>query len=138
MTQQRILPAIWTAATMLFIGLVPQLMADVKAESNETDWAQTNGLYGGRVYTLYATPEGVLFAGMEYAVFSVQRISAILGHPLILDCPMNPERASMVQFLRKREVPSTPVVAGYMRQQTMGTRGITFQPSKSVWQLAVL
>ena len=67
MTQQRILPAIWIAATMLFIGLVPQLMADVKAESNETDWAQTNGPYGGRVYTLYATPEGVLFAGMEYA-----------------------------------------------------------------------
>ncbi len=65
MIRQRILPLIWIAATVLFIGLVPQPMADVNVEFNETDWVQTNGPYGGHVYTLYATPEGVLFAGMS-------------------------------------------------------------------------
>lgn len=53
----------WIAVTMFLIGLVSQLTADVNTKSNENDWAQTNGPYGGEINALYATPEGVLFAG---------------------------------------------------------------------------
>ena len=53
--------AFWIAATMFFIGSVLQIGAD------ENDWVQTNGPYGGRISALYATPEGVLFAGTEGA-----------------------------------------------------------------------
>lgn len=60
-------PALWIVVTILFIGLVPQLRADANAKSIERDWVQTNGPYGGHVDTLYATPEGVLFAGMRGA-----------------------------------------------------------------------
>lgn len=48
---------------MFFVCLVPQLSADMNAQSNENEWVQTNGPYGGEINTLYATPEGVLFAG---------------------------------------------------------------------------
>ena len=57
------LPVLWIATVMFFVGLAPQLKADVGSKSNEDDWVQTNGPYGGEVFTLYATPEGVLFAG---------------------------------------------------------------------------
>ena len=63
MTRQRMLPVFWIATVMFFVGLAPQLSADVNAESNENEWVPTNGPYGGDVNTLYATPEGVLFAG---------------------------------------------------------------------------
>jgi photosystem II stability/assembly factor-like uncharacterized protein len=63
MLQQRILPALWIAVITFFIGFVPQMMADVNTKSDENGWMQTNGPYGGSIYTLYATPEGVLFAG---------------------------------------------------------------------------
>lgn len=53
--------AFWFAAMMLLIGFVLQIGAD------ENDWVQTNGPYGGRISALYATPEGVLFAGTEGA-----------------------------------------------------------------------
>ena len=49
---------VWVAATVLLIGLVPQLRADVNG-----GWIQTNGPYGGEVRALYAAPKGVLFAG---------------------------------------------------------------------------
>ena len=61
MKQQRMLPALWIAATVLFISFVPQIRAD------ENDWIQTNGPYGGSIRALYATPEGVLFAGTSGA-----------------------------------------------------------------------
>lgn len=57
------LPVLWIATVMFFVGLGPQLTADVNDESNENDWVQTNGPYGGEINSLYATPEGVLFAG---------------------------------------------------------------------------
>ena len=63
MPQQRIFRVVWIVTTMLFIGLAQRLSADVNAEPNENDWLQTNGPYGGEINTLYATPEGVLFAG---------------------------------------------------------------------------
>ena len=63
MLPQRMFPVVWILTTLLFIGLAPQLSSDVNAGSNENDWVQTNGPYGGEVNTLYATPEGVLFAG---------------------------------------------------------------------------
>ena len=52
---------------MFFIGFVPQMRADVNTKPDENDWVQTNGPYGGSIYTLYATPEGVLFAGTDGA-----------------------------------------------------------------------
>lgn len=58
-----VLPVLWIATVMFFIGLGLQLEADVGSKSNEDDWVQTNGPYGGEINTLYATPEGVLFAG---------------------------------------------------------------------------
>ena len=58
-----VLPVLWIATVMFFIGLALQLKADVGSKSNEDDWVQTNGPYGGEINTLYATPEGVLFAG---------------------------------------------------------------------------
>ena len=67
MVRKRILPVIWIVATVLFIGFVPLIEADVNAASNENDWMPTNGPYGGHIYTLYATPEGVLFAGVSGA-----------------------------------------------------------------------
>ncbi|RKU15474.1 hypothetical protein C6500_20025 [Candidatus Poribacteria bacterium] len=63
MIQQRRLLVFWVATIMFFVGLTPQLKADVGSKSNEDDWAQTNGPYGGEINTLYATPEGILFAG---------------------------------------------------------------------------
>lgn len=67
MIQQKMLSAFWIAAMMLLIGFVPQMRADVNAASNENDWVPTNGPYGGHIDTLYATPEGVLFAGTSGA-----------------------------------------------------------------------
>ena len=58
-----VLSVLWIATAMFFIGLALQLKADVGSKSNEDDWVQTNGPYGGEINTLYATPEGVLFAG---------------------------------------------------------------------------
>ena len=49
---------IWIAATVILIGLVSQVRADVNG-----GWVQTNGPYGGEVRALYAAPKGVLFAG---------------------------------------------------------------------------
>ena len=60
---QRRLPIPWITVMVFFIGLVAQLTADVNTKSNENDWAQTNGPYGGEINALYATPEGVIFAG---------------------------------------------------------------------------
>ena len=57
----------WVAVMMLFIGLVLQLRADVDTKSNENDWVQTNGPYGGYIRAIYATPDGVLFAGTNSA-----------------------------------------------------------------------
>lgn len=57
------LPVLWIATVIFFIGLALQLKADVGSKSDEADWVQTNGPYGGEINTLYATPEGVLFAG---------------------------------------------------------------------------
>ncbi len=57
------LPILWIATVTFFVGLTPQLKADVGSKSNGNDWVQTNGPYGGEINTLYATPEGVLFAG---------------------------------------------------------------------------
>ena len=54
---------LWIATVMFFVGLAPHLSADVNTKSNENEWVQTNGPYGGEVKTLYATPEGVIFAG---------------------------------------------------------------------------
>ena len=34
---------------------------------NRSEWTQTNGPYGGNLLTLYATPEGALFAGTDGA-----------------------------------------------------------------------
>lgn len=62
-TFQRRLPVPWIVVTVFLIGLVSQLTADVNTKSNGNDWVQTNGPYGGEINTLYATPEGVLFAG---------------------------------------------------------------------------
>ena len=67
MIQQRMLPVFWITTILFFVGLTPQLKADVGSKSNEDDWAQTNGPYGGEVNTLYSTPEGVLFAGTDGA-----------------------------------------------------------------------
>lgn len=67
MTRKRILPVIWIVATVFFIGFVPLIVVDVNAASNENDWVPTNGPYGGHIDTLYATPEGVLFAGVRGA-----------------------------------------------------------------------
>lgn len=67
MIQQRRLPVFWVATIMFFFGLTPQLKADVGSKSNANDWAQTNGPYGGEINALYATPEGVLFAGTDGA-----------------------------------------------------------------------
>ena len=52
---------------MLFIGFVPQIRADTNTKSDEKDWVQTNGPYGGSISAIYATPEGVLFAGTDGA-----------------------------------------------------------------------
>lgn len=52
---------------MLFIGFVPQIRADVNTKPDGNDWVQTNGPYGGSIHTLYATPDGVLFAGTDGA-----------------------------------------------------------------------
>ncbi len=67
MIQQRMLSALWIAVMMLLIGFVPLIVVDVNAASNENDWVPTNGPYGGHIDTLYATPEGVLFAGVRGA-----------------------------------------------------------------------
>ena len=67
MGRKRILPVIWIVTTVLFIGFVPLIEADVNAAPNENDWVPTNGPYGGTIDTLYATPEGVLFAGTSGA-----------------------------------------------------------------------
>lgn len=67
MKQQRILSVIWIAATVICIGLVPQLSADEHAEPNKSNWVQTNGPYGGEILAFYAAPKGVLFAGTEGA-----------------------------------------------------------------------
>ncbi|MDE0468945.1 MAG: hypothetical protein OYL97_17990 [Candidatus Poribacteria bacterium] len=67
MIRERILPVIWIVTTVLFIGFVPLIGADVNAASNENDWVPTNGPYGGHIDTLYVTPEGVLFAGVRGA-----------------------------------------------------------------------
>ena len=67
MIRKRILPVIWIVTTVLFIGFVPLIGADVNAASNENDWVPTNGPYGGHIDTLYATPDGVLFAGVRGA-----------------------------------------------------------------------
>ena len=61
------LSALWIAVMMLLIGFVPLIVVDVNAASNENDWVQTNGPYGGHIDTLYATPEGILFAGTRGA-----------------------------------------------------------------------
>ena len=63
----RQLLVLWIAATVLFIGLVLQGKTDVSTASNKDDWMQTNGPYGGDIFALYATPEGVLFAGTNGA-----------------------------------------------------------------------
>ena len=61
---QRIELVIWITVTMLFIGLVPQLRADVEnAENNSNGWVQTNGPYGGKILAIHEAPKGVLFAG---------------------------------------------------------------------------
>ena len=52
---------------MLFIGFVPQIWADVNTKPDENDWVQTNGPYGGSISAIYATPDGVLFAGTDGA-----------------------------------------------------------------------
>lgn len=67
MIRKRILSVIWIVTTVLFIGFVPLIGADVNAASNENDWMPTNGPYGGHIDALYATPEGVLFAGVRGA-----------------------------------------------------------------------
>ena len=67
MIRQKMALTLWVIAMMLFIGFVPQMRADVNTESNDNDWVPTNGPYGGHVYSLYATPEGVLFAGISGA-----------------------------------------------------------------------
>ena len=54
---------LWIVTTVLFIDFVPLIRADATTASNENDWVQTNGPYGGEINTLYATPEGLLFAG---------------------------------------------------------------------------
>ena len=54
---------LWIVTTVLFIDFVPLIGADATTASNENDWVQTNGPYGGDINTLYATPEGLLFAG---------------------------------------------------------------------------
>ena len=54
---------LWIVTTVLFIDFVPLIGADATTASNENDWVQTNGPYGGEINTLYVTPEGVLFAG---------------------------------------------------------------------------
>ena len=61
------LPTLWIAAAMLFIGLVPQVRADEHAAPDESGWVQTNGPYGGEILALYAAPKGVIFAGTEGA-----------------------------------------------------------------------
>ena len=61
MIQHRMLPSLWIAIMILFIGTVLQIEADEKG------WVQTNGPYGGHVSTLYATSEGVLFVGTHGA-----------------------------------------------------------------------
>ena len=38
-------------------------------ESDKGNWTQTKGPYGEAIYTLHATPEGVLFAGAEKGIF---------------------------------------------------------------------
>lgn len=60
-------PVLWITATMFFIGLVPQLTADVEIKPNKDDWIQTNGPYGGYIRVIYITPDGVLFAGTDSA-----------------------------------------------------------------------
>ncbi len=67
MVRKSILPVIWIVTTVLFSGFVPLIGADVNAVSNESSWVQTNGPYGGHIDTLYATPEGILFAGVRDA-----------------------------------------------------------------------
>ena len=62
-TFQWILPVLWVAVTVIFIGLAPQIRADENAEPNESGWVQTNGPYGGDIGALYAAPKGVLFVG---------------------------------------------------------------------------
>ena len=58
---------VWVAATVMLIGLVPQLGADESIEPNTSGWGQTNGPYGGEILTIYAAPKGVLFVGTEGA-----------------------------------------------------------------------
>ena len=133
-------PVIWIAAAMLFIGLVPQLRADAHTEPNESDWVQTNGPYGGEILAIYAAPKGVLFAGTEGRVSSVQRIAVILGHPPILDYTMNRERVLRV-FLRwcKREgrfMLGRGVLCTHQRM--VAIHGIRFQTSKRMNPSVVL
>ena len=58
---------LWIITTVLFIGFVPLIEADVNAASNENGWVQTNGPYGGEILAFYAAPKGVLFVGTEGA-----------------------------------------------------------------------
>ena len=60
---RNVLFTLWIVTTVLFIDFVPLIGADATTASNENDWVQTNGPYGGEINTLYATPEGLLFAG---------------------------------------------------------------------------
>ena len=62
-----VLPVLWVAVTVIFIGLAPQIRAEVNAESNDNNWVQTNGPYGGDIGALYAAPKGVLFVGTDGA-----------------------------------------------------------------------
>ena len=139
MIRKRILPVVWIVTTVLFIGFVPLIGADVNAASNENDWMPTNGPYGGHIYTLYATPEGVLFAGVSGAgVFR----STNLGDswtPVNVGLPFERGKViSLPQFLHRRVGPSTLAVSDSMRQLTVGTRGTTFRLSKRICRLVVL
>ena len=55
-------PAFWIAATVILIGLVSQVRADVNG-----GWVQTNGPYSGEILAIYAAPKGVLLVGTEGA-----------------------------------------------------------------------
>ena len=48
-------------------GTVADLQNDIA--SDNSGWTQTNGPYGGTITALHATPEGVLFAGIEIGIF---------------------------------------------------------------------
>ena len=79
--------------------------ADEGAASNENDWLPTNGPYGGHIDTLYATPEGILFAGVRGAgIFR----STDLGDswtPANIGLPDEPgEGLSALAFAQKRNM----------------------------------